>query len=116
MSIEFDFEVAQGELTLADKVVGNDFVFSEFQYEFLDNPRYLISEAYCQIHHRTDLVNLPEKLNLSEEEEEKWIVNLIREPWMGADVKRNLEKVCFHFFPSQGFLPFFLHACSLHFF
>jgi len=32
-------------------------------------------------------------LNLSEEEGEKWIVNLIRETRMGADAKIDLEKV-----------------------
>jgi len=38
--IEFDFEAAQRELTLADEVVGNDFFLSEFKDEFLDNVGY----------------------------------------------------------------------------
>ena len=38
--IEFDFEAAQRELTLADEVVGNNFFLSEFKDEFLDNVRY----------------------------------------------------------------------------
>jgi hypothetical protein len=36
----------------------------------------------------------PERLNLSHDEGEKWIVNLIRETRMGADAKIDLEKVC----------------------
>lgn len=53
--IEFDFEAAQRELTLAERVVGDDFFLGEFREEFLDNARYLISEAYCRIHQRIDI-------------------------------------------------------------
>jgi len=53
--IEFDFEAAQKELTLAEEVVGNDFFLNEFKDEFLDNARYLISEAYCRIHQKIDI-------------------------------------------------------------
>jgi len=38
--IDFDFEAAQRELTLADEVVGNDPFLNEFKDEFLDNARY----------------------------------------------------------------------------
>ena len=55
--IDFDFEAAQRELTLADEVVGNDFFLSEFKDEFLDSARYLISEAYCRIHQMIDIAN-----------------------------------------------------------
>ena len=37
--------------------------------------------------------HLSEQLNLSRDEGEKWIVNLIRETRMGADAKIDLEKV-----------------------
>lgn len=53
--VEFDFEAAQRELTLAEKAVGDDFFLGEFREEFLDNARYLISEAYCRIHQRIDI-------------------------------------------------------------
>ncbi|KAI0792731.1 eIF3 subunit 6 N terminal domain-containing protein [Abortiporus biennis] len=90
--VEFDFEAAQRELTKAEIVVGNDFFLQEFKDEFLDNARYLISEAYCRIHQRIDIADLSERLNLSRDEGEKWIVNLIRETRMGADAKIDLEK------------------------
>jgi len=44
-----------------------------------------------------DIANLPQRLNLSQEEGEKWIVNLIWVTRMGADAKINLEKVCYLF-------------------
>jgi len=46
----------------------------------------------------TSVSNLSERLNLSHDDGEKWIVNLIRETRMGADAKIDLEKVCFFFF------------------
>lgn len=42
--------------------------------------------------------DLSKRLNLSHDEGEKWIVNLIRETRMGADAKIDLEKV--HLSPS----------------
>ncbi|KAH8114411.1 eukaryotic translation initiation factor 3, subunit 6 [Phellopilus nigrolimitatus] len=90
--LEFDFEAAQRELTTAVEVVENDFFLSEFKDDFLDNARYLISEAYCRIHHKIDIADLSERLNLSRDEGEKWIVNLISETRMGADAKIDLEK------------------------
>jgi len=53
--VEFDFEAAQKELSLAAEVVGNDFFLNDFKDEFLDNARYLISEAYCRIHQKIDI-------------------------------------------------------------
>ncbi|KAI0031370.1 eukaryotic translation initiation factor 3 subunit 6 [Vararia minispora EC-137] len=90
--VQFDFEAAQRELAQADTVVTDDFFLSEFRDEFLDNARYLISEAYCRIHQRIDISDLSARLNLSPEEGEKWIVNLIRDTRMGADAKIDLEK------------------------
>ncbi|KAK2463838.1 hypothetical protein APHAL10511_004143 [Amanita phalloides] len=91
--VEFDFEAAQRALRdAADGVLANDFFLGEFRDEFLDNARYLISEAYCRIHQKIDIRDLSERLNLSPDEGEKWIVNLIRETRMGADAKIDLEK------------------------
>ena len=42
--------------------------------------------------------DLSDRLNLSRDEGEKWIVNLIRETRMGADAKIDLEKVRFECF------------------
>ena len=53
--VEFDFEAAQRELTLAERIVADDFFLGEFREEFLDNARYLISEAYCRIHQTIDI-------------------------------------------------------------
>ena len=91
--IEFDFGAAQRELTLAEEVVRNDFFPRKVKDEFLDSAQYPISEAYCRIHQKINIANLSERLNFSQEEGEKWIVNLIWETRMGADAKIDLEKV-----------------------
>jgi hypothetical protein len=47
---------------------------------------------------RDNMLNdLSEQLNLSRDEGEKWIVNLVQETLVGADAKIDLEKV--HFSP-----------------
>ena len=111
--VDFDFEAAQQSLTVAERVVENDFFLGNFRQDFMDNARYLISEAYCRIHQKIDIEyvacraslliyfylfdffdsDLSARLNLSQEEGEKWIVNLIRDMRMGADAKIDLEKV-----------------------
>jgi translation initiation factor 3 subunit E len=53
--VDFDFEAAQVSLGIAEKVVENDFFLSELRQEFLDNARYLVSEAYCRIHQKIDI-------------------------------------------------------------
>ena len=49
----------------------------------------------CSVAHVDAFRDLSERLNLSRDEGEKWIVNLIRETRMGADAKIDLEKVRF---------------------
>ena len=53
--VDFDFEAAQRELKKAVQIVGDDFFLGGFHEDFLDNARYLISEAYCRIHQRIDI-------------------------------------------------------------
>jgi translation initiation factor 3 subunit E len=53
--VEFDFELAQKELAKAETVVANDFFLGEFRDEFMENARYLITEAYCRIHQKIDI-------------------------------------------------------------
>jgi translation initiation factor 3 subunit E len=53
--VEFDFEAAQRELGRAEHVLSDDFFLGEFAADFLDNARYLISEAYCRTHQKIDI-------------------------------------------------------------
>lgn len=87
---DFDFEAAQVELTKAEQVVDNDFFLADHKEQFLESARWLISELYCGIYHRVDITDLSKRLNLSPEDGEKWIVNLIRES--NVDAKIDLKE------------------------
>ena len=84
--IDFDFEEAQKQLILADKVLRRDFFLAGSADAFLEAARHLISESYCKIHQRINIADLSARLGLSTEEGEKWIVNLIRDTRVDAKI------------------------------
>lgn len=102
---DFDFDKAQERLSVAESVVRSDFFLSGFADEFVENARWLVSEVFCRIHQRIDIsyVNqegvqlivrdLSKTLNLSNEDGEKWIVNLIRDSRIGVEAKIDLKSV-----------------------
>ncbi|WVR08698.1 hypothetical protein IAU60_005756 [Kwoniella sp. DSM 27419] len=89
---DFDLNQAQQRLTVAESVVRSDFFLSGFADEFVENARWLISEVFCRIHRRIDIGQLSKTLNMSNEEGEKWIVNLIRDSRMGVEAKIDLKE------------------------
>ena len=94
--LDFDFEKAQSRLAVAEEVVRSDFFLSGFANEFVENARWLVSEVFCRIHQRIDIKELSKTLNLSEDEGEKWIVNLIRDSRMGVEAKIDLKSNMLH--------------------
>ena len=44
--------------------VANDFFLGEFHDDFMDNARYLITEAYCRIHQRIDIAYVASSLGI----------------------------------------------------
>lgn len=53
--VDFNFEQAQSSLKEAEKVLERDFFLEGFKDEFLENARFVVSEAYCRIHQRIDI-------------------------------------------------------------
>jgi translation initiation factor 3 subunit E len=94
--VDFDFDRAQNRLKVAEQVVRSDFFLSGFADDFVENARWLVSEIFCRIHQRIDISELSKTLNLSNEEGEKWIVNLIRDSRMGVDAKIDLKSNMLH--------------------
>ena len=110
--VDFDFEEAQKRLTEADEILRSDFFLVAASETFLDAARHLISESYCKIHQRIDIRYIPlcfinptphttkmqpstniicrrdlsRRLGLSDDEGEKWIVNLIRDTRVDAKI------------------------------
>lgn len=84
--IKFDFDTAQKKLLLCDQEVMNDFFLSGLHAEFMENARLFIFETYCKIHQRVDIGMLAKKLNMGDDEAERWIVNLIRNASLDAKI------------------------------
>ena len=64
--------------TPLQEVLANDFFLVALQDEFRENARLFIFETYCRIHERIDMRGLAERLNMSFDHAERWIVDLIR--------------------------------------
>ncbi|KAA8910200.1 hypothetical protein TRICI_004218 [Trichomonascus ciferrii] len=84
--IDYDFEEAQNKLSEAEHILNNDFFLAASAESFLESARHLISELYCRIHQRIDVAQLSARLNLSQEQGEKWIANLIQDTKMDAKI------------------------------
>lgn len=83
---DFDFEGAQEELKKAEAVAEADFFLSDHKDALIEGARYLISEAYTRVHQRVSIADLSARLNLSRDEGEKWIVNLVRDTRADAKI------------------------------
>ncbi|KAI8879964.1 eukaryotic translation initiation factor 3, subunit 6 [Backusella circina FSU 941] len=88
--VRFDFEEAQKKLKECEDVLSNDFFLAATQEDFMESARQYISETYCRIHQKIDIQEMSQRLNLTQEEGEKWIVNLIRDT--RVDAKIDFEK------------------------
>jgi len=86
---QFDFDAAQLKLKECQQLVKNDFFLQKFADKFMHEARTLICEMYCTINRKVDLVMLAEKLQLTDEEAERWMVDIVRSSTTGpaADAK-----------------------------
>ncbi|KAL9539382.1 hypothetical protein MBANPS3_010289 [Mucor bainieri] len=84
--VRFDFEGAQKKLKECEDVLSNDFFLAATHEDFMESARQFISETYCRIHQKIDIKEMSQRLNLSQEEGEKWIVNLIRDTRVDAKI------------------------------
>jgi PCI domain len=53
--------------------------------KFMHEARVMICEMYCTINRRVDLNMLADKLQMSEEESEKWMVEMVRNAGPGSN-------------------------------
>lgn len=93
--VNFDFDGAQVKLRGCDEVLANDFFLAAFHDEFIENARLFSFETFCRIHQCITIKMLAEKLNMTHEEAEKWIVDLIRNARLDAKIDSKLGHVVF---------------------
>ncbi|KAL6639557.1 hypothetical protein ACP70R_023287 [Stipagrostis hirtigluma subsp. patula] len=95
--LNYDFDGAQKKLMECEQVILNDpflgkrtqegnFVTVPLRDEFLENARLFIFETYCRIHTCIDISLLAQKLNMSYDEAELWIMNLVRSSKLDARI------------------------------
>jgi len=84
--VKFDFDGAQQKLRECETVLVTDFFLVACQEDFIENSRLMIFETFCRIHQCISISMLAEKLNMKENEAERWIVNLIRQAKLDAKI------------------------------
>merc|ERR1719186_813505 len=91
--VKFDFDSAQQKLRDCETVLVNDFFLVACLDDFIENSRMMIFETFCRIHQCISISMLAEKLNMTPEEAERWIVNLIRNAKLDAKIDSKLGHV-----------------------
>uniref|UniRef100_A0A8C5E9Q5 Eukaryotic translation initiation factor 3 subunit E n=1 Tax=Gouania willdenowi TaxID=441366 RepID=A0A8C5E9Q5_GOUWI len=91
--VNFDFDGAQKKLRECESVLVNDFFLVACLEDFIENARLFIFETFCRIHQCISISMLADKLNMSPEEAERWIVNLIRNARLDAKIDSKLGHV-----------------------
>merc|ERR1712136_469013 len=84
--VSFDFDAAQTKLRECETVIINDFFLVACLDDFIENARLFIFETFCRIHQCISINMLAQKLNMSEDEAEKWVVNMIRNARLDAKI------------------------------
>jgi translation initiation factor 3 subunit E len=84
--VNFDFDGAQSKLRDCENVLINDFFLVACLDDFVENSRMMIFETFCRIHECITISMLADKLSMSPEDAEKWIVNLIRNAKLDAKI------------------------------
>lgn len=88
---QFDFDAAQVKLEECRLLVKSDFFLGRFADRFMHEARMLICEMYCTINRKVDLTMLAVKLQLSEEEAERWMVDIVRGSVSGPTVDAKID-------------------------
>ena len=91
--VNFDFDGAQKKLRECESVLMNDFFLVACLENFIENTRIFIFEMFCRIHQCISINMLADKLNMTPEEAERWIVNLIRNARLDAKIDSKLGHV-----------------------
>ncbi|XP_043544679.1 eukaryotic translation initiation factor 3 subunit E isoform X2 [Chiloscyllium plagiosum] len=86
-------QVLKDLVKVIQQVLVNDFFLVACLEDFIENARLFIFETFCRIHQCISISMLAEKLNMTPEEAERWIVNLIRNARLDAKIDSKLGHV-----------------------
>jgi len=86
LNVHYDFESAQTHLVQSKDVLRSDFFLHNFVDDFIEHGRILMFEMFCKIHQKIKVETIAEKLNMTQEDAEIWIVELIRNASLHAKI------------------------------
>uniref|UniRef100_A0A672LL67 Eukaryotic translation initiation factor 3 subunit E n=1 Tax=Sinocyclocheilus grahami TaxID=75366 RepID=A0A672LL67_SINGR len=86
-------QVLKDLVKVIQQVLVNDFFLVACLEDFIENARLFIFETFCRIHQCISISMLADKLNMTPEEAERWIVNLIRNARLDAKIDSKLGHV-----------------------
>jgi translation initiation factor 3 subunit E len=81
---QFDFDEAQQKLKECQELVRTDFFLQIYADKFMHEARVMICEMYCTINCRVDLQMLAQKLQLTDDEAERWMIDMVRGSTAGS--------------------------------
>merc|ERR1712096_439129 len=90
---DVDFDSAQELLGEIGPVLDHDYFLQDIKEEFREHCRLLIFETYCRIHQSINLNMIAEKLQMSRDEAEVWIVKLIQQAKLDAKIDSETHRV-----------------------
>uniref|UniRef100_A0A8C5KWE4 Eukaryotic translation initiation factor 3 subunit E n=1 Tax=Jaculus jaculus TaxID=51337 RepID=A0A8C5KWE4_JACJA len=91
--VNFDFDGAQKKLRECVSVLVNDFFLVACLEDFNENAHLFIFQTFCRIHQCISINILADKLNMTPEEAERWIVNLISNARLDAKIDSKVGHV-----------------------
>jgi len=77
--VDMDFDLAKTYLLEAkEEIFRRDYFLKDRTHEFVQNARISIFETYCKIHQSVEIATIGDKMAMSVEEAEAWIVEKMR--------------------------------------
>lgn len=83
---KFDFEQAQIKLQQSEQVLKSDYFLHEYADDYTEHGRILMFEMFCKIHQKIKIDTIAEKLSMTQEDAELWIVELIKNARLNAKI------------------------------
>mmetsp|Transcript_13314 Transcript_13314/g.44968 ORF Transcript_13314/g.44968 Transcript_13314/m.44968 type:complete len:459 (+) Transcript_13314:133-1509(+) len=89
---DFDFHAAQDMLLECERVARADFFLHAHADAFMDESKKLIFETFCQVHCEVDLGDLAQRLNMTQAEAEKSMVDLVVSSTLDARIDSSANR------------------------
>jgi translation initiation factor 3 subunit E len=87
----YDFNEALVKLKESHEILKHDFFMQIHADKFMHEAKLLICEVYCSINRRVDLKTLSEKIELTEEQTEKWMVEMIQKSSLNSNLQAHID-------------------------